>query len=164
MSVDIRWAIVNTHGFIRVPLGMLRAPIPTPEGELLMPIEATPHYPWIKSLVAGRDDVHLRDKYREHWAAYHHRDDTQARLEQVEALVESFKTRADHDSLITIVTHAPTRYQGSDYIVIYDGVHRSAIATALGHEFVRCRLASNRIYSRDFGRRICLQAVPGPCR
>ena len=153
MSVDIHWAMVNTHGFIRAPLGILRAPIPTAEGELLMSVAETPHYPWIKSLVAGNDDVCLRDKYREHRAAYHPGEDTQDRLEQVVALVASFKARADHDSLITIVTHAPTRYKGSDYVVVLDGVHRSAIASALGHEFVRCRLVSSRIYSRDFGRR-----------
>lgn len=153
-TINVRWAIVYTHGVINVPLNILRAPIVTPTGIQLMPIEDTPHYPWIKSLVEGSEDVYLRDKYRSYLEAYYPEEDTTAGLDQVVALVSTFQSGANRDSLITIVTHTPTRYQGSDYIVIYDGVHRSAIAKALGHESIKCRLVTDRINSHDFACRI----------
>ncbi len=154
MTIDTRWSLVNTDGVIRVPLNLVRAPIHTIEGIRFVPVEETPHCKWIRSLVMGSDDACLRDKYREYLEAYYPEEDTAAGLDHVVALVSSFQSGANRDSLITIVTHPPTLYKGSDYIVVYDGVHRSAIAKALGHEFVRCRLVSSRINSHDFASRI----------
>jgi hypothetical protein len=107
-----------------------------------MPVEETPHYKWIKSLVLGNDDLHARDNYRDYLETYYPGEDASAGLEQVVSLVSLFKSKAG-SNLINIVTHPPMYYQGADCIVIYDGVHRSAIATALGQESIQCRLVSN---------------------
>lgn len=149
-SIDVRWSNVDTCGIIKIPINILLAPIVTPSGNRLFTIEETPHYPWIKSLVEGNEMMHLREKYREYLATYYPEEDTVAGLEQVVALVSSFKSGESHPSLITIVAHLPVHYKGSDYVVIFDGVHRSAVAKAMGHEFIQCRLVSNRIHRHDF--------------
>ncbi len=154
INIDVRWATVFTHGIIKVPLNILRAPIVTSDGTQLMPIEDTPHYPWIKSIVEGCENLHLRDRYSSYLENYFPDDDKLVGLAQVIALVSSFKAAVNYHSIITIVTQIPVRYQGSFYIVIYDGVHRAAIAKALGHEFIKCRLVAKRINRNDFESRI----------
>jgi glycosyltransferase involved in cell wall biosynthesis len=155
MIVDVRWSEVHTIGIIQVPLSVLRASIITSTGvHQLVTIEETPHYGWIRSLVEGREDVGMRDKYREYVDTYYSEEDNVLGMQQVAALVSSFKSRENKESLITIVTYPPTCYKGSEYIVLYDGTHRSAIALALGHEFIQCRLVSKRISGDDFGNRM----------
>lgn len=144
-TIDVGYGTVFTHGVIQVPLNVLRAPIHTPTGIRLMPIEETPHYQWIKALIEGNDDAYSRSKYREYVETFFPEEDTDAQLAKIVSLVSSFQSQSNGDSLITIVTHPPTRNRGSDsYVVIYDGVHQSAIAKALGHTFIQCRLVSER--------------------
>lgn len=151
--IDVRWGMVDTYGVIQVPLNIIRASIVTPTGNRLFTIEETPHYPWIKALIEGHDDRYARAKYREYTETYWPEEIAEDVLATVVNLVESF--RAHHDTPITIVTLPPALIGDSDiYVQIYDGVHRTAIAKALGHEFVRCRLVSSRINSHDIGCRI----------
>ena len=139
MPVDVRWGIVNTSGVIKVPLIIIRASIVTPTGNRLFKIEDTPHYPWIKALMEGHDDRYARAKYREYTETYWPEKSAEDALATVVALVESF--RAHRDTPITIVTLPPALIGYFDiYVQICDGVHRAAIAKALGHEFVQCRL------------------------
>lgn len=150
-TVDVGWGTIRTSGVIQVPLHVLRAPIVTPMGTRLMAVEETPHYHWIKALIEGDDDAYSRDKYREYLETFYPEVDLDEGLADVVSLVSSLQTQSNSDSLITVVTHPPTRNRGSDpYVVIYDGVHRSAIAKALGHKFIQCRLVPNRIHSHHF--------------
>jgi glycosyltransferase involved in cell wall biosynthesis len=147
--VDVRWATVVTHGIIHVPLDSVWAPILTPAGKEYMPIEDTPHYAWIKSLIDGNENLELRSKYRNYLKSYYPEEDVEECLEHVVDLVSSF-IRESRDSLITIVANMPVFYKGAYFIVIYDGVHRSAIAKAFGHEFIQCRLVTDRISTSRF--------------
>jgi glycosyltransferase involved in cell wall biosynthesis len=154
LMVDVRWSSVRTHGFIKVPLNVLRSPIHTSAGIRLRPIEETPHYEWIRSLVAGHDDPSSRQAYRQYLETYYPEEDMAAGLDHVRATVSSFLSEILVDGSVEIVTYAPTYYRGDHYIVIYDGVHRSAIAKALGHEIIRCRLVPMKTDSNDFASRI----------
>ena len=143
MTIDVRWGIVDTSGVIQVPLIIIRASIATPTGNRLFKIEETPHYLWIKALIEGHDDRYARAKYREYTETYWPEESAEDALATVVNLVESF--RAHHDTPITIVTLPPALIGDSDiYVQIYDGVHRAAIAKALGHQFIQCRLVTKR--------------------
>lgn len=149
-AIDVTWATVITHGIIRVSLESVRAPIITPAGKEFMPIEDTPHYLWIRSLVGENEDLEMRSKYRNYLESYHPEEDAEVGLAHVVDLVKSF-AKENRDSLITIVANTPVFYKGTYFIVIYDGVHRSAIAKAFGHKFIQCRLVTDRISAIRFG-------------
>jgi glycosyltransferase involved in cell wall biosynthesis len=148
---DAEWGTVQTSGVIKVSIDFLRAPIYTPTGLRLMLIEDTPHYHWLRCLIDGNDDTRSREKYREYIEDFFPEADTDAQLAKIMRLATSFRSDSNSDSLVTIATFPPTRGQGSELnVVIYDGVHRSAIAKALGHRFIQCRLVLDEVRNDDF--------------
>jgi hypothetical protein len=147
-TIDTRWSKVDTHGFIRAPLGILLAPMHTPNGKVLAAIEQTPHYRWIKTLISQNENPELKNQYREYLATYYPQEDIEEGLRQVINLVDSVREQEPGYPL-TIVTRAPKFYRGSYYAVIFDGLHRAAIAQALGHKIIQCRLVSGRTHNRE---------------
>jgi len=140
--VDVRWGKVDTYGIIRVPLNQIYAPLVTPTGNRLFKIEETPHYQWIKALVDGRNDRFVRAKYKEYIQTYFPEGNL-AEMEDVPELVKSFQSK--RDTPITIITLPPALNENADiHVVVYDGVHRSAIAKAFGHKLIECRLVLMR--------------------
>ena len=143
-AVDVRWNLVKTHGFIMIPVDILRAPLVTPQGNGIFHIKETPHYKWIKSLVVGNDDEVARREYCEYIADFFPNSTVESEMENVLQLVDVFTSHADNDTQITIVTHSPKRVGKSGFSVeIFDGLHRAAIATALGHLEIRCRIIAS---------------------
>ena len=146
-TTDIRWAIVNTHGIINVPLKLLLPAIQTQKGNIRIKIEQTPHYAWIKDLVDGKDDTLSSKRYRLYIEPYH-LDATDVEksirlhLESVVKLVHYYQSNPDKARSIAIITSAPKRkWHVFQYKVkIYDGVHRAAIAMALGHKTIQCMI------------------------
>ena len=146
-TTDIKWTVVNTHGLITVPLEMLRPSIHTERGNIRVPVEQTPHYAWIKDLVDGKDDTLSRAKYRSYIENYHSdaidvAKSIELHLANVVKLVDEYKSTPHRSNSITIITSAPKRkWNICQYNVkIYDGVHRAAIAMALGHKAIRCMI------------------------
>jgi hypothetical protein len=68
-------------------------------------------------------------------------------MANVEALVSSFASRAKNGQLVTIITRSPERNEeGEPFVRVFDGVHRAAIAKAMGDKFIKCRLVSGNPY------------------
>ena len=147
-AIDARWSSIDTHGLIQVPLDILLAPINTSGGKTLVAIEQTPHYRLVKSMIDGKDDKESINRYRDYLITYYSKEDAEAGIRHVIDLVDSVKEQED-DKLLTIITRAPKLYRGAYYAVIFDGLHRSAIAKALGHKSIQCRLVLVRTGNRE---------------
>jgi len=140
-KVDVRWNIVHTDGRITVPIDLLLANLVTTQGNKLFSLEETPHYLWIKSLVIGEDNESARLAYCDYISTYYPESDVKMEMENAHNLIDKFSASEFREKLITIVTYPPKMADHSDYsIVIYDGLHRSAIAKVLGHKEIRCRV------------------------
>lgn len=144
-TIDIGCTTVNTHGIITVPLKILLCGICTKNGNIRVPLEQTPHYQWIKDLVDGNDDSFSKENYREYLETFFSRDinfpwSTDEKLNNVMKMVSFYKSDAQRSQSITIITDAPKwKFYICSYVIkIYDGVHRAAIAMALGHKYIRC--------------------------
>lgn len=139
-TVDLGWATVRTIGTIQISINDVYAPIMTAQGKVLLPIKETPHYQWIQSLVARNEDIRHRNEYRAYLEKYYqkHYADVNSGLRHVEKLVDAFR---DKKTLFSIIAFHPRPLAGNPQAaVIFDGVHRAAIAKALGHEQLKCQL------------------------
>ena len=144
-SIDLRWTTVITHGVITVPIKTLLPSMCTENGNVRVPIENTPHYQWIKDLVDGNDDAVSKENYRRYVEAFCSHDtyfpwSAEEKLNNVIKMVASYQSDPEKREAITIITAAPKRkFRVCPYAVkIYDGVHRAAIAMALGNKCIRC--------------------------
>jgi hypothetical protein len=143
--IDIGWTIVNVYGTITIPLDMLLAAISTKNGNIRVPIEQTPHYCWIKSLVDGEDDPVSREKYLEYNRLFQAKDvfmpnDMEKRLDHMKAQVSLYRSDIEKIKSIAIITSAPKRkFRMLPYAAkIYDGVHRACIMRAFGYKSIQC--------------------------
>jgi hypothetical protein len=144
-TIDIGWTTVNTHGIITVPPKILSCGICTKNGNIRVPLEQTLHYQWIKDLVDGNDDSFSKENYRKYLEGFCSHDmcfpwTTDEKLNNVMKMVSLYKSDAQKSQPITIITGAPKwKFYICSYVIkIYDGVHRAAIAMALGHRSIRC--------------------------
>lgn len=139
---DIGWTTVTIRGIITAPINCLRASIVTQHGNERRRIENTPHYKWIKSLVSGVCDDQARQQYHEYLQTFFPEIDSSAMAKNVIMLVESICSSNYPNGTITIITKKPKRKFGFGpyYLRIFDGVHRSSCAKALGHTHVNCMI------------------------
>lgn len=137
---DLGYGTIGTHGAIRIPLDMLRSPIMSPTGFKVVAVGETPHYRWIRDLVAGGDDSVSRKGYRQYLELYHLEDDIEASLAKVVDLVASIRAESAGGRELTVVTHPPSHFRDQLCAIIFDGNHRASIAKALGHRHINCRL------------------------
>lgn len=148
--VDVRWARLPTHGIISAPMSALRAPIHVPGGKILATVENTPHFAWISALVAGSDDAEESAAYRAYLCKYYPQEDPEDGLRQVRNLVEVFRNSTERLDDIAIVCNEPITTNDGLVILIFDGVHRTAIAQALGRRSIRCRLVTGKVDRSHF--------------
>jgi len=139
---DIGWTEVTTYGVIRVPISALRATIVTSEGRERRKIADTPHFRWIVSLVNGREDLVARQDYHRYVASFFPDLDADGAVANVINLVASIKASAYADGALSVITGKPKRRYGFGpyFLKIFDGVHRSSCALALGHQYIQCRV------------------------
>ncbi len=139
---EISWTTVTTHGVILVPISALRATILTTEGRERRKITDTPHFRWIDSLVRGCEDLAARRGYHQYVETFFPDLDADAAVSGVVSLVTSIKASAYEDGALSVITGKPKRRLGVGpyFLKIYDGVHRSACALALGHQYIQCRI------------------------
>ena len=144
-TVDVGWTTVKTHGVIAVPVDILLPSVCTKNGNIRVPLRQTAHYHWIRDIVDENDDSASREEYKKYIEEFHlehiyPQKSLEQRLNHVVEMVSSYKSDAEKSRSITIITGAPTRkFRVCPYAVkIYDGVHRAAIAMALGNTFIRC--------------------------
>lgn len=140
--VDTGWSKSHTSGNIQVPLDILRANIWETSGLRSMIISETPHYQWIKDLVNKEDDTSSYQQYRRYIEIYFPELEAEMQLNKVRELVRSFQSQ-EKPITISIVTNMPMK-MGDYFVEIVDGVHRTAIAKAFGHESIICQLLYNR--------------------
>lgn len=140
--IDVGWNRVQTYGTFRCPIKFLRASIATENGKVLMRIEETPHYRYIKGLVGGNIDSLAREIYRQYIKAFSPGIIPENGLEKTAKLVKSIICDPDFSSKVSITTYPPKRIKGtSTYEVkIYDGVRRACIAEAMGYRNIQCRI------------------------
>ena len=149
-TIDINNSPININGLIEVPVNRLRARIWTPAGLRSMPIKNTPHYKWIKDLIDGIKNDASYTIYKNYIQTFFPEIDCAIAKKNITNLVKSFSPRRNIKKSITIATFPPSRKPGSLYsIIIFDGIHRSAIAEALGDETVNCQLVPFK-YSDQF--------------
>lgn len=140
--IDAGWNMVQTYGTFQCPIKLLWAAIATKTGKRLVPIEQTPHYKYVRSLIKGDGDNAGRETYRQYMETFYGHRDSDSELHRIAKLVTSIECESDFDSLITIVTYPPKlqRASGVYKVRIYDGIHRVAIAKVRGYESIQCRL------------------------
>jgi hypothetical protein len=143
VQIDLRWGIVASKGFIHVPINFLLAPICTPYGKMLFSIESTPHYKWINYIINKEGDKNSDNDYRSYLETYYPECNCYTGMEYVEQLVGSF-LKNDPTDVIEIATYTPCTMEEGDRIIIFDGVHRAAIAHALKHNLIKCRIISDK--------------------
>jgi len=144
-TIAVEGGTVCTHGVIEVPINVLRAPIHTSMGITLMAVEETPHFQWIKSLVEGNDSTCTSKVYREYLELFFPELDPGAEPDRMRSLVSSFQSELGNDGVTSILTYQPIFEKSLDpYLVVYDGLCEAAIAKALGHKIIQCRLVSER--------------------
>jgi len=138
-KTDVRWGIVDTLGTIDVPLEQIVAPICTSHGNQIMQIANTPHYRWIKNLVEGNSDVVSKMEYYQYNKTFFPEDNAEEQSDSIMRLVAEFQKKQDFT--IEIVICPPKKlFHFPPPFVIFDGVHRAAIAKAFGHKTIRCRI------------------------
>ena len=105
-------------------------------------IADTPHFAWIRCLVQGTDNQEARQGYIDYLETFFPEVNPATVLAGLREKVKFVLTKANEDGSITIITSKPKRraHIGPYILKIYDGVHRSAIALALGHQYVQCRI------------------------
>jgi len=140
--IDVGWNRVQTYGTFRCPIRFLRASIATEKGNILMKIEQTPYYHYIRNIVTGDIASSTREVYRQYLKAFFPRIIWEEEVEKIERLVESIICDTDFGYNSDIVTYPPKRIKGtSTYEVrIYDGVRRACIANAMGYRHIQCRI------------------------
>jgi len=143
-EVDVRWATLKTRGTAVLPIAVLRPALRTPDGNVRVRIEEMPHYSWIRDSVRGNDDARSRHAYLEYVRRWIEEDvgspySPEARLAHFERLVRDFLTGNRPVSSLFVVSAPPKRRHrvGAVIAKLYDGVHRAALARALGEETIR---------------------------
>jgi hypothetical protein len=132
--VDMGWKVVRSQGAALVPVDLLRARIRTPDGIQIHRIEETPHYEWIRCFVDGREHSGSDLGYREYIKAYEPDCDVEKRLEEVRYLTGAIAKGLVQNSLEHAIVVFPPEFslRGDVGFHIMDGVHRAAIAKAVG--------------------------------
>lgn len=148
-EINIGSKKINTIGIVTIPVDILRARIFTPTGLKIKMIEETPHYLWIKNIIKNEDDLYSRNKYREYLKNFFPEEDEENQLSKIKTMALSF-TPPFNISIYPLVLWG----YGSYYAIICDGVHRAAIARALGYKFIECHLAKGAIRLKDFDHNI----------
>jgi hypothetical protein len=140
--IDVGWNKVQTYGTFCCPIRFLRAQIATKKGKILMKIEQTPHYGYIKSLVEDNVDSSAQEAYRQHIETFSPKSIPERELEKTAKLVKSIVCDPDFVSKDSIVTYPPKKIKGTaaHEVRIYDGVHRASIAKAMGYKYIQCRI------------------------
>lgn len=139
--VDVRWKKVQTYGTFRCPIQLLRVSIPTKNGTVLMRIEQTPYYPYIKSLIKGDINQFAKQKLCQHIKNFQPNVKLEQSLGETVKLVKVLKTKK-FDSTVSIVTNPPiyNRKYAAYEVRIYDGFRRACIAKSLGFKYITCRI------------------------
>ncbi len=140
--IDTGWSKVQTYGTFRCPIKFLRASIVTKKGKVLMRIEQTPPYSYIRGLIEDNVDSSTLKAYHQYIETFFPKSIPEMELEKTAKLVESIMCNPDSGSKVSIVTYPPKRIKGtSTYEVkIYDGVRRACIVNAMGYRYIQCRM------------------------
>jgi hypothetical protein len=148
--IDVGWGDVRTTGFITIPIDILYARIHTSQGLKIQPLEETPHYGWIRDILAGTDDSISRARYYEYSKVFFPEEDPDAQLAAIKKMALAFREQKDIHTA-PIVTFLPCLMTDSSYrVVLYDGTHRSIIAKLLGQTTLTCHLVKEKIVYSNF--------------
>lgn len=128
--VDVGWGKVETLGSVVVPIDELYASIKVGKDKQYLKIINTPHYKWIYSLVNNTNDIEAKTIYKKYLEEYF-ADTAVLDLQKSKDTVEFYKK--SKPDILTIVV-----WPINDIIIIFDGIHRTAIAKSMGYELIKC--------------------------
>lgn len=133
---------VFTKGKIKVPIKELVANIWTESGCRATTIENTPHYRWIKDLLEVNESQKTQDNYHKYLSLYYPEENASQGLKKVKKFISSYQGSKNKEEFLTIVISLPgiQNIFTSPNFQIIDGVHRAALACALGKKEIYCRL------------------------
>jgi hypothetical protein len=131
--LDIGWNEIVVSGKIIVPIDQIRARIRTEEGIILSPIEDTPHFKWIYSLIMDNKNVEGKEEYIQYLEKYEPNWIVDERLKKVVSMIGWVKSKGDCDQADCDVVLVQPRFVlgRKTHFEIYDGVHRTSIMRAL---------------------------------